>query len=63
MGDNINFQIINNKSEIVFDTKFWSCVPEDEQLQKMREAGYKFLMGGKAISLNKIRELRENSKK
>lgn len=63
MGDNINFQIINNKSEIVFDTKFWRCVPEDEQLQKMKDAGYKFLINGKAISLNKIRELREDSKK
>lgn len=63
MSDNIRFQIINNKSEIVFDTKFWSCVPDDEQLQKMKDAGYKFLMNGKTISLNKIRESRESSKK
>lgn len=56
----MKFQVINDKGIDVMETHFASCMPDDAQLASMSKAGYKFKINGKAASIKKVKEVRDN---
>ena len=54
------FQIVNDKGVPVMRTEHASCIPDDSQLASMSKVGYKFKIDGKAASIKKIKEVRDN---
>lgn len=57
----MKFQVINDKGIGVMETHFASCMPDGAQLASMSKAGYKFKIDGKAVSIKKIKEVRDNA--
>lgn len=57
----MKFQVINDKGIGVMETHFASCIPDGAQLASMSKAGYKFKIDGKAVSIKKIKEVRDNA--
>ena len=52
----MKFEVINDKGITVMQTTTKSCIPDEEQLSYMSKAGYKFKLGGKVVTLKKIKE-------
>lgn len=55
----MRFEVINRNNVTVMNTEFIECIPSDEVLQLMSEAGHKFKVDKKIISRKKIKELKE----
>lgn len=55
----MRFEVINRNNVTVMNTEFIKCIPSDEVLQLMSEAGHKFKVDKKIISRKKIKELKE----
>lgn len=55
------FQVINGIGIPVMSTEFASCIPDDEQLSSMYNAGYKFKLDGKTITKKKAKEIRDEN--
>ena len=55
----MRFEVINRNNITVMNTEFIECIPSDEVLQLMSEAGHKFKVDKKIISRKKIKELKE----
>ena len=56
----MKFEVINDKGVSVMNTEHKSCIPDDSQLSSMIKAGYKFMIDGKAASVKKVKEVRDN---
>lgn len=54
------FQVVNDKGVPVMRTERASCIPDDSQLSSMSKVGYKFKIDGKAASIKKVKEVRDN---
>ena len=52
----MKFEIINDKSKVVMNTTFASCIPDKNTLNEMAKAGYKFKLDGKVATAKKICE-------
>ena len=50
----MRFEVINRNNVTVMNTEFIECIPSDEVLQLMSEAGHKFKVDKKIISRKKI---------
>lgn len=55
----MKFEVINRNNVTVMNTEFIECIPSDDVLQLMSEAGHKFKVDKKIISRKKIKELKE----
>lgn len=55
----MNFQVVNDKGNIVMQTDYEECIPKIEELSMIQKAGYKFKLDGKSISPRKIKEIGE----
>lgn len=55
----MKFEVINRNNITVMNTEFIECIPSDDVLQLMSEAGHKFKVDKKIISRKKIKELKE----
>lgn len=53
------FQVINDKGILVMRTEYKSCIPDDDQLSSMAKGGYKFKIDSKAVSIKKVKEVRD----
>ena len=54
------FQVVNDKGVPVMRTEHASCIPDDSQLTSMSKVGYNFKIDGKAASIKKVKEVRDN---
>ena len=52
----MKFEVINDKNKTVMSTTSLSCIPNENELNSMSKAGYKFKIDGKAITIKKLNE-------
>lgn len=55
----MEFEVINRDGFPVMGCSSVVCIPTDSQLLSMSKEGYKFKINGKAVSLKKIKELKQ----
>ena len=52
----MKFEVINSNSTTLMQTETWLCIPDEDTLKSMSNAGYKFKLDGKTITTKKIKE-------
>ena len=55
-SDLMDFKVIRNDGVCAMSTTFISCIPSEEQLNGMADAGYRFELNGKPVTRKKIKE-------
>lgn len=53
----MNFEVINEKNNVVFNTPQKECIPSKQAINTMLKIGYKFKIDGKALTKKQINEL------
>lgn len=57
----MRFEVINDKGATVMHTSVESCFPDEDELAMMNRAGYKFKVDGKAVTMKKLKEMRNGN--
>lgn len=52
----MKFEVLNSKQKVVMHTTDISCIPSKDTLNAMLNAGYKFKLDDKAITIKKLNE-------
>lgn len=54
--DEIKFEVLNSRNQVVMVTNCEECVPTEDELESMHEGNYKFKINNKIVSLKKAKE-------
>lgn len=52
----MNFEVLNDKNQVIMHTDFINCVPEVQILTLISKSGYKFRLDGKIVTLKKLKD-------
>jgi hypothetical protein len=56
----MKFEVLNSIGKTVMQCSEINCIPDNNQLSLMANAGYKFKINDKVVSQNKIKEFIKN---
>lgn len=58
----MKFEVVTDKGIPLMSCKTVSCIPDEQQLRSIYDAGHRFRLNGKSISIKKILEyVKENT--
>lgn len=52
----MKFEVINDKNMPVMSTVYVSCIPNNDAINSLSKAGYRFRLDGKIMSVKKLNE-------